>query len=229
VVEKEDKQEYLGTDQFGYASVHYRVKQPDGWNTVPSFAGTGVFQAEIQVRTLAQHIWAAASHVLQYKNEESVPRSVLRSINRVAALLETADLEFERALDLRAEYIKQATKQEADSQLNVDLVARILDEELPGQNKSDDELYAELLNELHFAKICTGDKLRSLIRKRIVASLKEEAEIVATRVKSKSSVGTTPERIARGVYFTHVGLTRRMLRAEFGDDFFQKVDMKSNP
>jgi ppGpp synthetase/RelA/SpoT-type nucleotidyltranferase len=33
--------------------------------------GLGGLRAEVQVRTTAQHIWAAASHKLQYKHEES--------------------------------------------------------------------------------------------------------------------------------------------------------------
>lgn len=55
-------------------------------------------KAEVQVRTVTQHVWAAASHVLQYKQEASVPLPVRRSIYRVSALLETVDLEFERVL-----------------------------------------------------------------------------------------------------------------------------------
>ncbi len=223
VVEKEDKQERLGTNQFGYASVHYRVKLPDGWNSLPSFADTGIFHAEIQVRTLAQHIWAASSHVLQYKNEESVPKSVLRSINRVAALLETADLEFERALELRAQYLSQAAQQKIDGALNVDLLARILDEELPPQNKDDQEQYAELFSELHFAGIRTGNQLRSLIAKRKPEALREDEENVIDRKETNSSAGTTEERTEKGVYFTHVGLTRVMLTAEFGKDFLKKA------
>jgi putative GTP pyrophosphokinase len=94
IVKKYNTQERLKEDQFGYSSIHAIIKLPEKWLSVPTFKGMSEIQAEIQIRTLAQHIWAEASHVLQYKQEESVPSTLLRSIYRVSALLETVDLEF---------------------------------------------------------------------------------------------------------------------------------------
>jgi putative GTP pyrophosphokinase len=71
VLERQDAQLRLAEDQFGYASIHFAVELPASWLRVPSRAGLGGLRAEIQVRTTAQHIWAAASHKLQYKHEES--------------------------------------------------------------------------------------------------------------------------------------------------------------
>ncbi len=98
VLSHEDTAERLDVTQFGYQSFHYVIELPESWLTVPSFADFANLKAEIQTRTLAQHMWAAGSHKLQYKQEQSVPEPVRRSINRVSALLETVDLEFERVL-----------------------------------------------------------------------------------------------------------------------------------
>lgn len=96
--------ELLGADRFGYSSVHYIVELPKEWLAVPTLAKMGGLIAEIQVRTLAQHIWAETSNKLQYKQEESVPPAVRRAISRASALLETLDLEFERVLIERDAY-----------------------------------------------------------------------------------------------------------------------------
>jgi ppGpp synthetase/RelA/SpoT-type nucleotidyltranferase len=68
---------------------------------------------ELQLRTLAQHIWAVASHKLQYKREASVPVPIRRSINRVSALLEMVDLEFDRVLLEREQYVPATRDQPA--------------------------------------------------------------------------------------------------------------------
>jgi putative GTP pyrophosphokinase len=106
---RHDQAEELSPQEFGYQSIHYIVRAPKPWLSIPTFSAFGPFQAEIQVRTLAQHMWAAASHVLQYKQEESVPPPLRRTINRVSALLETVDLEFDRALKEREKYRESST------------------------------------------------------------------------------------------------------------------------
>jgi ppGpp synthetase/RelA/SpoT-type nucleotidyltranferase len=73
VVSQEDTAQRLGEAEIGYQSLHYVIKLPEKWLSVPSFKGLDDLQAELQVRTVAQHIWAAASHILQYKQEASVP------------------------------------------------------------------------------------------------------------------------------------------------------------
>ncbi len=92
VLHKEDTATRLADDSFGYQSQHYVVQLPKSWSKIPSFSELGTIRVELQVRTLAQHIWAAASHKLQYKKENSVPPPLRRAISRVSALLETVDL-----------------------------------------------------------------------------------------------------------------------------------------
>lgn len=95
VIKEEDLVSRLKEDQFGYQSRHLLITIPEVWLEVPSLEEFASLKAEIQIRTLAQHMWAAASHYLQYKRESAVPLPIRRSIHRVSALLETADLEFD--------------------------------------------------------------------------------------------------------------------------------------
>jgi putative GTP pyrophosphokinase len=82
-------------DRFGYRSDHYVV------SCSTSRAGLGEWQpyvglkAEIQVRTVLQHAWAAIDHTLNYKRASEIPAELKRQLFRISALLEVADDQFE--------------------------------------------------------------------------------------------------------------------------------------
>lgn len=219
VVTAEDTSSRLGATQFGYQSNHYVIRIPEEWRKVPNYSDLNLLTAEIQVRTLAQHMWAAASHKLQYKREESVPLPLRRTIHRVSALLETVDLEFSRVLDERSEYVEQsASDSTSDSYLNVDTLRTILDEMLPKENRKEDEDYDLLLKDLNILKVTRASELREIIRKHIDTAKKRDNEIVLERKTSGNFMGTSADRIARGIFYTHVGLARQCLKGEFGVD-----------
>lgn len=223
VKDMEDVSGRLGDAQFGYQSVHYGITIPDSWQSVPTFSGCLGISAELQLRTIAQHTWAAASHILQYKQETSVPLEVRRSIHRVSALLETVDLEFERALEEREKYLQEPTEtRSGDELLNVDLLAATLDSLLPLANKEDDESYDELLDELSNIGIDSLEKLRQLIGRHLAETLKHDAGIVSGAVRG---YGREPERIAKAVYLAHTGLLRHMIELEKG----KKIPFKRRP
>ena len=161
----EDTANRLGEDQFGYGSMHFGVRPKEAWLELPTLRRLQGLEAEIQLRTASQHIWAAASHVLQYKRESHVPGPVRRSINRAAALLETVDLEFERVLAEREEYVETSATPGAEAVLDTDLLRIVLDEILPAQNKTDDEDYGELLDELDYFGVKTAGQLESTFEK----------------------------------------------------------------
>jgi len=73
VVTQEDTGERLGESSFGYQSLHLIVRAPKEWQSLPALRGCQDFTVELQLRTLAQHLWAASSHKLQYKQETGVP------------------------------------------------------------------------------------------------------------------------------------------------------------
>jgi len=221
VIRKYNTQERLKDDQFGYSSVHFVIELRDQWLAVPTLAPMRGLRAEIQVRTVAQHIWAEASQALQYKQKESVPASVTRAIHRVSALLETVDLEFERVLEQRDSYRADVDISGTDDSLNVDLLEKTLDSLLPIENKSGDEDYAALLEDLSHFKITTQRDLKELISKHLDSVLMVEKSYVASHLEALSSgqdlVGTSKERTMAGVFYTHAGLTREALSTEFGD------------
>ena len=221
VVSQEDTSQRLGETEFGYQSLHYVVRLPENWLSVPSFKGFDDFQAEVQVRSLAQHIWAAASHVLQYKQEASVPPPVRRSIYRVSALLETVDLEFERVLEERQSYISALASDRPLEPINVDLLTKILDTYLPGVNKMQPEPYSELIQDLSHFGVDNAEKLTELIKNQLRPALENDAKRVLTesdylRQDARPLPGER-DRIKRGVFYTHAGLVREMLRIQFGE------------
>ena len=89
-----DKAKLLAEDQFGYLSVHYVVKLAKSLQGLPGWSTYKELKAELQVRTVLQHAWAAFSHKLQYKKENQIPKQDRRRLVRLAGLLELADDEF---------------------------------------------------------------------------------------------------------------------------------------
>lgn len=94
---KDDKRAGLKIDQVGYQGIHYDIKLNAAEASGNEFDG---LWAEIQVRTLAQHLWSDMSHELGYKPHVKVPDVMLRRLNRLSALIEIADDEFADLRDL---------------------------------------------------------------------------------------------------------------------------------
>ena len=226
VVEQYDTLERLKEDQFGYSSIHFIVELPEKWLTIPTLSKMSGLRAEIQVRTTAQHIWATASHTLQYKYEESVPPTIRRAIYRVSALLETVDLEFERVLGERETYREEALDISSSELLNVDLLGKILDEVLPEQNKGPDEPYAELLEDLMLFKIDTPKLLVDLITKHKAEILEDDAKRAKDELSSPENSDAEKARLLKGAYYLHVGLVRRALFFCFGDKWTDYITAK---
>lgn len=219
VVSEEDAAKRLSADQFGYTSMHYIVQPKESWLSIPTMAPLAGLKAEIQVRTAAQHIWAATSHTLQYKREAHVPEPVRKSITRVAALLDLVDLEFERVLDQRDEYTTSLDVADAQADLNADLVRRLAADHLPPENASEDTQFGEVLDELEAFGVSTvGDFVDLIDSTRDAVAQKESENVASGRelLKSRGTAGTSNSRQNRGVFFTHEGLIRVALQSKFG-------------
>lgn len=217
VKKRYDTSDRLAENQFGYSSIHFVIQFPKEWLKVPSLSEFGGFSAEIQIRTLAQHIWSEVSHELQYKTKEDVPLNLIRPIYRTSALLETVDLEFERLLQEREEYRKQIDKK-IDQELNVDSIEQILDSILPSENKDFFEEYAQLHKEILKKGIKTTDQLRNFVKDNIEWAIEDDKNRVASEIEESRKAGmpTCPpddwERVRKGYFFTHAGLLRGMLK-----------------
>ncbi len=88
-----------GTDKVGYQSVHLDgVSLANGDPEIVRFP-RDKFWVELQVRTLAQHLWSEMSHDTVYKNDETISvlnPDVKRRVNLMAGQIEVADREFDR-------------------------------------------------------------------------------------------------------------------------------------
>lgn len=220
IIKQEDTASRLDESQFGYQSYHYVIKLPKEWLSIPTFKDFDEYQAEIQIRTIAQHIWAVASHNLQYKQEDNVPKTLRRSIYRVSALLETVDLEFERVLSEREEYVKELKPETQDETLNVDLLRKIMDAHLPIENRVDDEKYSDLILTLSLDNITKSSELIELINEKLELVLEYDAK-KAEQIK-KNSEGVYKDlyneseidRASRGVFHGHTDLILLMLMGQ---------------
>ena len=108
-----DMNDLLDPDQLGYQSVHFVVNLRSNRSILTEWSSFQGFAAEIQVRTVVQHAWAAISHKLDYKSQSEVPKSVRRKLFRLSALLELADDEF---ASFRNDLIVQRSRYESDIQ-----------------------------------------------------------------------------------------------------------------
>lgn len=150
VLKRKDIADKLSESEFGYQSVHFQIGLTAKLRELKTFRECGNLNAEIQVRTLAQHLWASASHTLQYKNAHNTPKPFRRTLTRLAALLETVDFELERLHNDRASYLKDLELESDESSLNSDNLEAILRVKLPQGNWIEDHDYSELVDDVAF-------------------------------------------------------------------------------
>lgn len=211
----------LSDNTFGYGSIHFEASPKSEWLKIPTFKKHSKCKVEIQLRTAAQHIWAAVSHSLQYKKEADIPFELRRTINRAAALLETVDLEFERVQNERRKYFSSINSTKNNDILNIDTLKYVLDQNLPPENKSPSEDYSPLLNDVLVFGIDKMDKLDSLLKKHMVVLAKKNKELVES-VNKRSTEQSN--KLYYGYY--HSGFVRNALREEFGqkaDKYFEET------
>ncbi len=89
-----DKSKILNSNEFGYLSNHYVVELNDDRCNLTEWKPYESMWAEIQLRTVLQHSWAAISHELEYKSKYDIPDLLKRKLYRLAGLFELADEQF---------------------------------------------------------------------------------------------------------------------------------------
>ncbi len=95
----DDKLASLDVDTFGYRSIHLVVSLSEPRRSLPEWKAFTEICAEIQVRSVLQHAWAAISHKLDYKVTQQAPADLRRELFRLSAMLELADELFTRLRD----------------------------------------------------------------------------------------------------------------------------------
>jgi putative GTP pyrophosphokinase len=169
VIETQDKEDLLETDQFGYRSKHFIVKIKNEWLIAPNYRGLENLKAEIQVRTVLMHAWAEIQHKLAYKKKEHIPKQFQREFSRISAKLEEADEQFERLRKDVANYkediveiAKSKSKAIENIELNLDSLQAFLDAVFPEREKDIDET-SELMDEFIRFNIELKDLISSYI------------------------------------------------------------------
>ncbi|EJM20671.1 hypothetical protein PMI21_01017 [Pseudomonas sp. GM18] len=162
VLQRENKKDSLDDNQFGYSSYHYVVALKKEWLAHPNARGLEGLRAEIQIRTMLMHTWSAISHKLLYKREADVPYQFKRQLNRLSALIELADEQFDAIKNIKTQYIDSfslADKSVDDtSELNSDSLVAIHQRYFKERDYDDGEI-PSLLEEIR----STGYSLKRFI------------------------------------------------------------------
>lgn len=137
---RENKVDTLGPKTVGYLSTHVDVRLRDDDSLASTYPAIR-FRAELQVRTLAQHLWSEMSHDAFYKNDETMnplPIPLQRRIYILAGTLEVADNEFNRLnsempsvpevgiLKTLEKHYYKLTARRSDSEVSLDVIRVLL-------------------------------------------------------------------------------------------------------
>ncbi|MBR5398619.1 MAG: hypothetical protein IK103_02370 [Bacteroidales bacterium] len=102
-----DKRKLHDIDSFGYLSLHY-VCTAEGFP----------YKFEIQMRTVLQHAWANLDHDTGYKSGVEIPKRYMRSMSRLAGMLELIDEEFSKIRSELTDYRRKIHKLVASGNLD---------------------------------------------------------------------------------------------------------------
>lgn len=108
-------------DKFGYSSLHYVVTINAKRAKLLEYKDYKTQKMEIQIRSILQHAWAEIEHDFGYKSKTNIPDVVKRNFSRVAALLETSDLEFTKLRLKLNEYEKEIEQKISQNPIAVDI------------------------------------------------------------------------------------------------------------
>lgn len=120
------------SDRFGYRSDHYVVRLSPARVGLPEYSRFDGMRAEIQVRTVMQHAWAAVDHQLRYKNAAQLPPELQRRLSKLSALLEVADEQFaalrSEADALEATYAAEVARGDLSAEIDLLSLPAFLEE-----------------------------------------------------------------------------------------------------
>lgn len=205
-------------------------KLPQEWFSTPQMKKFKHMRVELQIRTIPQHNRSQVLSLLQYKQEPNIPRELKSSINRISALLELVDIEIERLLFERDNYLEsipEIMQKPEDYVLNVDVLRYILDLHLPEANKSIKENYWGLLENLIVLDLNTKNILLDIIETYKTRALEIDKVVVDNMVKNHqrkkemvymdySATEKDLPKLNKGAFLAHTGLIRLMLELKYG-------------
>ena len=179
-----DKSKQLQLNQFGYLSNHLIVSMKDERAKLRENKDFNGLKAEIQIRTVLQHAWAAIEHKVNYKSSITLPEEQKRDFYRLAAVLELADKEFQNCINAQSKKI-EAYKQsiEKDKTLNIELNS----ESLLHYFESDNVI--EKLSKIKNERLCLdlelneypSSQLIELLKKANFSSIKQIDDLITNK------------------------------------------------
>lgn len=165
VIKVSDKRDEAGDDKFGYLSRHYIVTLKPNWLDMPLFRDYDDFKVEIQLRTILMHTWAAISHKLLYKRESDAPNILKRKLNRLSALIELADEQFDDIKELKRIYSDNVVSNSVDKDalVNSDGIISLVNKYSPGRIVENDEI-PNLVDDLVSFNLTLADLEKYIIK-----------------------------------------------------------------
>ena len=85
--------------QFGYRSLHQVVRLNSARSDLLEYRRFAKLTAEVQIRSILDHAWAEIEHDRAYKGSALMPTSIQKQFLDLAAILQNADRQFEKARD----------------------------------------------------------------------------------------------------------------------------------
>lgn len=142
IVEEVNKLEQLDSNKFGYIGHHFIVRLGEN-SSGARYDDLRTRRCEIQVRTVLQDAWAIIQHHMVYKKESQVPSPLIRKLNGLAGLLETADDQFEYIRSERDSYVetvrgsKSGKVEFLENELNIDSLVEYMQWRYPDKPKDE--------------------------------------------------------------------------------------------
>ena len=120
VIDSTDKSASLESTEgeFGYKGLHLDLRLGATRRSLPEYAAYADWRVEVQIRTIIQDSWSVLDHQIKYK--KSIPGSLKRRINTLAALFELADREFREIRDATAQELAEAESPHAYQELEAE-------------------------------------------------------------------------------------------------------------
>ena len=169
----------LDVNEFGYRSLHVVASLNSTRLALSEYKRYSGLKFEIQIRSILQHAWAEIEHDLGYKSKSAIPETYIRNFNRVAALLESADIEFDRLKKELSRYEQDVTQQISKAPETVPIDQASLDSFVKNDktfnlirqyvvNECDAQFtyvgdYSDLIEKLSFFKITNIGQLQDLV------------------------------------------------------------------
>ena len=175
-----DKSEELGTDRFGYRSVHFVCDLGPDRTKLPEFSPYGGLVFEIQVRTVLQHAWAEIEHDRNYKFAGVLPTHLQRRLNLLSGMLELVDREFVTLANEVDRYAQDVSEKTGAGNLDIEVNSTSLLQYLPtktqwfndkGVQIRSSEIAEVVINELRRFGIKTLYDLEKILSQELFKSL----------------------------------------------------------